>query len=280
MTVDKPDLPGGGAAAGSEVRSEADSPDAVGGSVPTVGTESESPIPASDAPRSSGGKHGSASGRGWLHPAQSRSGRLLRTALAALGIAVAFAVLLGLLIVVFAKSIGGTSSNDATPPPALVIPTAAGSGTAGSATPSDWVEQTSSSGVVFKAPPGWTPRSDGTIDFRVEPATSGPGINQVGVGLSTATTDPDAAVRTYVTGTYSGQNSFLQQPATDQVSARGERGRESTVSYSRSGTPVAVVVRGFPTPRGVLLLVTRAPLSDDGRAGKLASALDASIRLP
>jgi hypothetical protein len=114
----------------------------------------------------------------------------------------------------------------------------------------------------------------------VEPSGGGPGVGQVGVGLSTATTDPDAAVSSYVTGTYSGQNSFLQQPATDEVSARGERGRATTVSYSRSGTPVAVVVRGFPTPRGVLLLVTRAPLSDDGRADKLAAAVDASIRLP
>ena len=251
MRVDKPESPGGGAAAAPapEARTEGGGPTGIGdpspaaehgGGVPIPGSpgagspSAGSPVPGSDAAPSGGAQRRSESGR-WELPEEDRSRRLLRNALAALGIAVAFAVLLGLLIVGFAKSIGGSSSDNATPPPALVIPTAPG-GAAGAAIPADWVDQTSSSGVVFKAPPGWTQRSDGTIDFRVEPSAGGPGIGQVGVGLSTATTDPDAAVSTYVNSTYSGQSGFTQQPATDQVSARGERGRESAISYSRSGT--------------------------------------------
>ncbi|HSP37056.1 MAG TPA: hypothetical protein VLR26_04825 [Frankiaceae bacterium] len=215
----------------------------------------------------------------WLPPEGNRSRQTLLRALAALGIAVAFAVVLGLVIVAFSKGVGSNGSSSRPAPPALTIPAAGGTGP-GSAVPADWVEQTSNQGIVFRAPPGWTQRVDASIDFRVEPSASGPGVGQVGVGLSAGTTDPDAAATNYATSTYSGQSSFQQQPPTDVVSARGERGRQVLLSYSRSGTPVIVAIRAFPTGRGVLLVVSRAPASDQQRADRLASAVDTSIRLP
>jgi hypothetical protein len=145
--------------------------------------------------------------------------------------------------------------------------------------PADWVRQTASDGIVFRAPPGWTTRSDGAVEFRVQPAPGGgPGVEQVGVGVS-STGDPDSAATSYLTSTYSGQSSFLQQPGTDEVSVRGERGRQVTATYSRDGTPVQVVVRAFPTSRGTLLVVSRAAITDQARAEELATQLDASVQL-
>lgn len=223
------------------------------------------------------GEHRAVDGTGvWTAPETGRSRRSLLRALAALGITVGSAVVLGLLIVVFSRAVSG-DSNSKSVPPALAIPS---NGRApGTAVPADWVEQTSNQGLVFRAPPGWTRRTDSQVDYRVEPSPSGPGVGQVGVGLATATADPNAAALTYATGTYSGQSSYLQQPPTDEVSVRGERGRQVVLSYNRSGTPVDVVVRAFPTNRGMVLIVSRAAIADDQRAQKLADAVDASLRL-
>jgi hypothetical protein len=52
------------------------------------------------------------------------------------------------------------------------------------------------------------------------------------------------------------------------------------ITYSRDGVPVEVVIRALPSPRGVLLLTTRAGADNQQRAEELVSQLDASVRLP
>jgi hypothetical protein len=222
----------------------------------------------------------SASGGGWFHPAAgSRSRRAAVRLLAALAISVGFATAIGLLVALLTGSFSSDSPSKKTTPPALALPSS-GAGSAAAQVPADWVPQTSNSGIPFSAPPGWTQRADAVVDFRVAPAaTGGRGVEQVGVGLSSSS-DPQAAAATYARNTYSGQPSYLEQPATDEVSFRGERGRQVTVTYSRSGSPVQVVIRSFPTPRGVLLVVSRAAIADQERADQLVGQLDASIRLP
>lgn len=242
----------------------------------TTDTISTAVTAESETTRAPGTHRAADSGGVWSDPETGRSRRSLLRALAALGITVGSAIVLGLLIVVFSRAVSSDSGSKSVPP-ALAIPSN-GRGPV-SAVPNDWVEQTSNQGLVFRAPPGWTQRTDSQVDYRVEPSPSGPGVGQVGVGLVTATSDPNAAALTYATGTYSGQSSYLQQPPTDEVSARGERGRQVVVTYTRSGTPVAVVVRAFPTSRGVVLIVSRAPIADDQRAQKLADAVDVSLRL-
>lgn len=245
-------------------------PDETGSASSTVVTSQP------DATRGPGGHRAPESGGVWVDPEGGRSRRSLLRALAVLGIAVGSAVVLGLLIVAFQRVVSGDSSNSKSVPPALTIPS---NGGAASVIPSDWVQQTSNQGLVFRAPPGWTQRVDPQIDYRVEPPPGGPNVGQVGVGLATATSDPNAAALSYATGTYSGQPSYQQQPPTDEVSARGEHGRQVVVTYTRSGTPVTVVVRAFPTSRGVVLIATRAPQAEQQRADRLADAVDASLRL-
>src|SRR4051794_16796997 len=230
------------------------------------------------------GAHGSAdasgSGFGWLvPPSGSRSRRSAVRIGGALGIAVAFAVVVGLLIALLAAGIDDSSDENRALPPALTIPSG---GAAGGPTqvPPDWTPQTSSGGIAFAAPPGWTQRTDALVDFRVAPAPEGgPGVEQVGVGLSSST-DPQTAAADYARNTYSSQPNYLEQPAADEAGARGERGRQVTVTYSRDGVPVQVVVRAFPTPRGVLLLASRAPADNQQRAVELISQLDSSVKLP
>jgi hypothetical protein len=246
-------------------------PDESAGSSPTAVSSQ------ADATREPGERSAPQQGSVWVDPEGSRSRRSLLRALAALGITVVSAVVLGLLIVVFQRAVSGDSSGSKSTPPALAIPSTGRP--PASVVPADWVEQTSDSGLVFRAPPGWTQRTDPQIDYRVEPPPGGPNAGQVGVGLMTSTTDPNAAALSYATGTYSGQPSYQQQPPIDEVSARGERGRQVTVAYTRSGTPVTVVVRAFPTSRGVVLIATRGPQSDPQRADRLADAVDASLRL-
>jgi hypothetical protein len=267
----------------------ADTPTAEGSDESESESESESetdneaasdPAPSDAAAGSPGGHRADGlPGSVWQEPEEGRSRRSVLRVAAALGIAVASAVVLGLLIVVFSNAVGGASSKGGTTPPALTLPSGGGRAPA-SVTPADWVQQTTGSGIVFRAPPGWTERADSRIDYRVEPSAGGPGNSQVGVGLLTGSSDPDAAATNYATSTYSGQSRYVQQPATDAVSARGERGRQVVVDYSRSGTPVDVIIRAFPTPRGVLLVVSRASLADNQRAERLADATDASVRLP
>jgi len=208
----------------------------------------------------------------WRSRADTRSRRSLLRLLAAAGIASAFAVLVGVVIAVLTAGIGDDPTDSGPSNLAITSPPV-------SQVPADWVPQTSASGIAFRAPSSWTPRADPVVDFRVQPGPGGaPGAEQVGVGISSAA-DPQAAVTDYATSTYSGQSNYLQQPATDQVSLRGERGREVTVTYSRNGVPVQVVIRGYPTPRGVLLVVSRATTDQPERAGQLANVLDATIRL-
>jgi hypothetical protein len=230
-------------------------------------------------PRGRGG-HRSVAGRLVERSAEpredSRSRRLLKSALGALGIAVGAAVVLGLLIAYLTRGVGDDPAASDAKGPSLTIPTA---GTASSPVPPDWVEQTSNRGLVFRAPPGWTQRTDALVDFRVAPsATGGPGVEQLGVGISPQT-DPEQAATSYAQNTYSAQSGFQQQPSVAQTGARGEPGRQLVLSYDRDGTPVTVVVRALPTNRGVVLVVTRAASSDEGRAAQLASATDASLRL-
>jgi hypothetical protein len=217
-------------------------------------------------------------GFGWLLPAgASRSRRTVVRLLAAAGIAAAFAVLLGLLVALLTGSLGGSSNSDPTPG-ALAIPSAEG-GAASAQVPPDWVAQTSNRGIPFSAPPGWTQRTDALVDFRVAPNPDGsPGVEQVGTGIASGS-DPQRVAATYARNTYSGQPNYQEQPAIDEVSLRGERGRQVTVTYARDATPVQVVIRAFPSARGMLLVVSRAALVDQERAGLLASQLDASIRL-
>jgi hypothetical protein len=218
-------------------------------------------------------------GFGWLLPAgASRSRRTVVRLLGAAGIAAAFAVLIGLLVALVTGSLGGGSSKSDPAPGALTIPSAEG-GTASAQVPPDWVAQTSNRGIPFSAPPGWTQRTDALVDFRVAPNPDGsPGVEQVGTGIASGS-DPQRAAASYARNTYSGQPSYQEQPAIDEVSLRGERGRQVTVTYSRDGTPVQVVIRAFPSARGMLLVVSRAATVDPERAGLLASQLDASIRL-
>src|SRR4051794_9854653 len=246
-------------------------PDETAGTAPTALTTGTGTTPA---PR---GHRAPEQPSVWADPEGGRSRRSLLRALAALGIAVGSAVVLGLLIVAFSRAVSDDPKDSKSVPPALTIPS---NGRAAAAVvPADWVPQTSNQGLVFRAPPGWTPRADGRIDYRVEPSPGGPGVGQVGVGLATASADPNAAALSYATSTYSGQPSYLQQPPTDEVSVRGEQGRQVMVTYTRSGTPVAVVVRAFPTSRGVVLIASRAPVADEQRADQLADAVDASLRL-
>lgn len=263
---------------GAEVQSDREKrvghEEPVADEVPANGHEDELGSVPSAEPRASG-----IASSVWLEPEEGRSRRSVLRAVAALAIAVVSAVALGLLIVVFSDAVGGGSSKKGTTPPALTLPTGPVKAPT-AATPADWVQQTDNQGIVFRAPPGWTERADSRIDYRVEPSPTGPGVSQVGIGLVTGTTDPDAAATSYASATYAGQPGYVQQPATDQVSARGERGRQVVVDYTRSGTPVDVVIRAFPTARGVLLVVSRAAVADDQRAVRLADALDASVRLP
>lgn len=232
-----------------------------------------------DAPAAvPGGEHrGETTSSVWLRPEESRSRRAASRALGALGIAVGFAVLVGVVIAILARGVGDDPASADAGIPSLVIPAEGGS-TARQPVPGDWVEQTSNDGFVYRAPPGWTPRSDAVAEFRVAPGPNGaPGVDQVGIGLS-AEADPEAAVASYAQGTYAGQNDYQVQPSVAEVSARGEPGREVTLTYSRSGTPVTAIVRAYPTSRGTVLVLSRAAVSDGQRAVDLANALDASIR--
>ena len=220
---------------------------------------------------------GTGSGLGRFLPSPSgRSRRSLVRLLAALGIAIGFAVLLGLVVALVTNALNGGPSSSTTPP-ALAIPSAGGAST--TQVPGDWVEQTGARGVTFRAPPGWSQRQDAIVDFRYAPGTSGPGVEQIGVGFSSET-DPSTAATGYARNTYSGQPTYLEQPPSDEVSARGEHGQQVTLTYSREGTPVQVVVRAFPTQAGMLIETSRAGITDQQRAEELAGQLDASVRLP
>ncbi|MDQ1635047.1 MAG: hypothetical protein QOJ32_1856 [Frankiaceae bacterium] len=220
--------------------------------------------------------HGSEAGRsaGWAAPEPSRSRRLATTALAALGIAIGAAVVVGLLLAFLARDIG--SSSDAAPgTPSLTLPDGNASAARVDGVPADWTEQTTRSGLVVRAPPGWTQRTDAVVDYRVDP--NGP--EQVGVGLSRAG-DPDVAVTSYVHNTSRGQTAFATPPAVDATGARGERARQLTVTYTRQGTPVTVVVRGLSTARGVVVVATRSASDNPDRAVQLVDSTDASFRRP
>jgi hypothetical protein len=220
--------------------------------------------------------HGAEAGRsaGWATPEPSRSRRLMTTALTALGIAIGAAVVVGLLLAFLARDIG--SSTDAAPgTPSLTLPDGSAPAARADGVPADWTEQTTRSGLVFRAPPGWTQRTDAVVDYRVDP--NGP--EQVGVGLSSAG-DPDAAVTSYAQNTYRGQTAFSSQPAVDATGAKGERGRQLTLTYTRQGTPVSVVVRGLPTSRGVVVVATRSAADNPDRAVQLVDSTDESFRRP
>lgn len=233
-----------------------------------------------DAPAAaSGGEPRAESTSGvWLRPEESRSRRAAGRAAGALGIAVAFGVVLGLIVAFLARGVGEDPATAGAGIPSLTIPAEGSGSTSRQSVPADWVEQTSNDGFVYRAPPGWTPRNDAIVEFRVAPSPTGaPGVDQVGIGLS-AEADPEAAVTNYAENTYAGQDSYQAQPSVEEVSARGEPGREVTLTYSRSGTPVTAIVRAYPTPRGTVLVVSRAAVSDGQRALDLVNALDASIR--
>src|SRR3954452_3619240 len=198
-----------------------DAPDGPAGTA-TEGTGSRAGTPGlPGAPGIRGAADASGSGFGWLvPPSGSRSRRSAVRIGGALGIAVAFAIVVGLLIALLAAGIDDSSDENRALPPALTIPSG---GAAGGPTqvPPDWTPQTSSGGIAFAAPPGWTRRTDAVVDFRVASAPAGgPGVEQVGVGISPST-DPQTAAANYARNTYSSQPNYLEQPAVDEAGARG-----------------------------------------------------------
>jgi hypothetical protein len=214
-----------------------------------------------------------------LPPDSSRARRAVVRLVAAFSIAIGFAVIIGLVVAALANSVGGKTSAAKTPPPALTVPSGPVPPSQADV-PGDWVAETSAAGIGFRAPPGWTRSSDAIVEFRVQPTPSGSaGVERIGVGVSSEG-DPQTAATSYAQNTYAGQPGFIAQPATAEVSARGEPGQQVTVGYSRQGTLVEVVIRAFPTSRGVLIITSRAAGTDPQPAVDLADQLDASIRLP
>lgn len=213
-----------------------------------------------------------------LPPGSSRARRALVRLGAAFTIAIGFAVIIGLVVAALANSVGGKTSASKTPPPALTVPSGPVPPSQAEV-PADWVAETSAAGIAFRAPGDWTRSSDAIVEFRVQPTPSGSaGIDRIGVGFSTEG-DPQTAATSYAQNTYAGQPGFIAQPATAEVSARGEQGQQVTVGYSRQGALVEVVIRAFPTPRGVLIITSRAAGTDPQPAVDLADQLDASVRL-
>jgi hypothetical protein len=228
----------------------------------------------------------SAAAHATLRARPRRRLRVLRAAalvvvlpLAALGV--------GLLAAWIVHAIRGTSTPSRPSAPPASAPAASPRASAIPArprvvvVPADWIAEVAPpAGLTYSHPPGWIRRTSAPEVLRLEPATPGstaPGIPGVGAGFEAAV-DPAQAIRDFGSRVYGGQPGFIAAPVTSvAVSHPGEQ--QGIVTYLRSGVDVRVVIHSFRSGTRTVLLLGRSANAQPALAGRLESALEASLKV-